>query len=148
MTWSHLRKGRFSQSGQECFITFNCEKRRPLFTEAELAKAFCRYLSINEDKFSCQWLSWVLMPDHFHGLVKIDHYPIEKVIKDLKGSTARFLNKRRKDTGPLWQKNFYDHALRVEEDRLTISRYIVSNPVRAGIVKSVRFYPYWNSVYF
>ena len=45
----------------------------------------------------------------------------------------------------LWQDGFYDHVLRREEDSLAIAAYIVANPVRAGLVKSVTEYPYSGS---
>jgi hypothetical protein len=43
------------------------------------------------------------------------------------------------------QDGFYDHVLRREEDSLAIAAYIVANPVRAGLVKSVTEYSYSGS---
>jgi tRNA U34 5-methylaminomethyl-2-thiouridine-forming methyltransferase MnmC len=45
----------------------------------------------------------------------------------------------------LWQDGFYDHVLRREEDSPAIAAYIVANPVRAGLVKSVTEYSYSGS---
>jgi putative transposase len=72
---------------------------------------------------------------------------LAKVIAHLKGSSARKLNLINNTHGSIWQPAYYDHALRNEEDRLVISRYIIANPVRKNIVSSVKDYPYWNSVY-
>ena len=39
--------------------------------------------------------------------------------------------------GPLWQPGFYDRALRREDDRKAVARYILTNPLRAGLVGSM-----------
>ena len=46
-----------------------------------------------------------------------------------------------------WQTGFHDHALRTEEDLPAIARYVIANPLRAGIVTSVRAYPHWDTVW-
>jgi hypothetical protein len=47
--------------------------------------------------------------------------------------------------GRLWQPGYYDRVLREEEATPAVVRYIVENPVRAGIVKSPGDYPHWGS---
>jgi putative transposase len=42
---------------------------------------------------------------------------------------------------PLWQARFYDHVLRCDEDQITTTRYIVENPVRAGLIGRPGEYP-------
>ena len=49
---------------------------------------------------------------------------------------------RRSAMQPLWQKGYYDHALRREEDVNQVAEYIVYNPVRAGLVDSPDRYPF------
>lgn len=60
----------------------------------------------------------------------------------LKGRSARAINKQLDRNGPFWQRSFYDHALRREEDRLQLARYVVANPLRAGIVERLGDYPH------
>ena len=45
----------------------------------------------------------------------------------------------------LWQNGYYDHVLRKDEDRLGIIAYLLSNPLRAGLVSDLRRYPFWGS---
>lgn len=45
----------------------------------------------------------------------------------------------------IWQKGFFDHAARSDEDLLTIARYIIANPLRAGLCESVGDYPWWDA---
>lgn len=47
--------------------------------------------------------------------------------------------------GPLWQNGFHDRAIRNESDLLPAARYVIANPIRAGLVSSVCDYPYWNA---
>jgi len=46
---------------------------------------------------------------------------------------------------PLWQKGYYEHVLRDEEDSKEIAFYIIANPVRAGLVQSPDDYPFSGS---
>jgi REP element-mobilizing transposase RayT len=47
----------------------------------------------------------------------------------------------------IWQRGFYDRSIRKEDDLIDIARYIVANPVRAGLVTSIRDYPLWDSIW-
>jgi REP element-mobilizing transposase RayT len=87
------------------------------------------------------------MPDHFHGLLRLDG------AKNLSQAVRR--NKSRSSHAcacagtaqPVRAKAFHDHALRRGEDVHGTARYIIANPVRAGIVERVREYPFWNAVW-
>jgi putative transposase len=48
---------------------------------------------------------------------------------------------------PVWQRGFHDHALRKEEDIVSVARYIVANPVRDGLVRRIGDYPHWDAVW-
>ncbi len=47
----------------------------------------------------------------------------------------------------LWQKSYYDHVLRHDENLAHVVRYVLENPVRAGLVESFDEYPYAWSAY-
>jgi hypothetical protein len=53
-----------------------------------------------------------------------------------------------KRPGPVWQPGYHDHALRREEDLVTVSRYLVANPLRAGLVAYIGNYPLWDAIWF
>ncbi|MEO9656098.1 REP-associated tyrosine transposase [Marinomonas sp.] len=149
MSWNRLKIGRSSTCNGEYFITFTTDKRERYFLEYDLAVTFCRQIAINENAFNCNWLTWVLMPDHFHGLLRLNtkEHDLAKVVGALKGSSSRIINKQLNRTGRLWQPNFFDRALRVEEDRKAVARYIVLNPIRKELVVSLKQYPFWDSIY-
>jgi len=45
-----------------------------------------------------------------------------------------------------WQKDFYDHVLRKNEDMVAQIKYILDNPVRRGLVSSWDEYPFSGSI--
>ena len=149
MSWNDLRVGRFSQVQGEYLISFNTHDRIAYFENFELARLFCQYIRRHEDQHQCTWLTWVLMPDHFHGLLRLDVTSAElsKVVGALKGASAYLINQHLNRTGKVWQSSFHDRALRAEEDRIDIARYIVANPLRKELVTDVKDYPFWDSVY-
>jgi REP element-mobilizing transposase RayT len=68
-------------------------------------------------------------------------------IKRFKACSARRVNEYLKRQGTLWQKSFYDHALRQDEDVRGIARYIVANRLRAGLVEHIGEYPLWDAIW-
>ena len=42
---------------------------------------------------------------------------------------------------------FHDHALRANEDLRQAARYVIANPIRAGLVRRVGDYPFWNAIW-
>ena len=147
MSWNDLRNGRFSQPYGEYFITFTCQNRSKTFINTAAATAFCQQITLNEMHFNCLWKTWVLMPDHFHGLLQLGSGDLSKTVSHFKGLTAKRVNEVLERKGSVWQSSFYDRGLRAEDDQKAIARYIVANPLRAGLVDDIRDYPYWNSIY-
>lgn len=68
-------------------------------------------------------------------------------MRRIKGRSAKQINTLSGRQGKLWQDGFHDRALRREEDVLPAARYIVANPLRAGLVSRVGDYPLWDSVW-
>jgi len=50
-------------------------------------------------------------------------------------------------SGPLWQQGFHDRALRREDDLVKMARYVVANPLRAGLVERLGDYPLWDAIW-
>jgi REP element-mobilizing transposase RayT len=92
-------------------------------------------------------LCYVVMPDHVHFLLQLGHVPLRKVVNRLKSRSAVLLNRRIGRSGRFWAPGYYDHAVRREESLRSIARYVVANPLRAGLVRRVGDYPFWNAVW-
>ncbi len=141
-----LRRGRIPLPNHLYLLTFITDGRRPIFTDTACAMAAAR--AINDARLwpDARLLAWVLMPDHWHGLVQLGGTGgLAPLVQRLKANSARPLPAG--VARPVWGRGFHDHALRQEEDVRAVARYIVMNPVRAGIATSPRFYAYWNAVW-
>ena len=144
-----LRRWRCSIPCQIYLITFTTLNRRPFFHENHrVANAFCKALNQEALWIDAKLLCWVLMPDHVHLLVQLgENETLSKLMERLKSNTSRFANMEMGRSGALWQKCYHDRAIRTEDDVQAIARYIVMNPVRACLVKSVGMYPYWDAIW-
>ncbi|EGH20668.1 hypothetical protein PSYMO_03873 [Pseudomonas amygdali pv. mori str. 301020] len=87
------------------------------------------------------------MPDHIHWLLQLNSYSLSRVVQRVKSKSAITINRASGCSGPFWQSGFHDVSIRTEESLLNFARYIVANPVRAGLVKSVRDYPLWDAIW-
>lgn len=91
---------------------------------------------------------WVLMPDHWHALIALgEAYSLSQAINRIKSISAIAINRERGGSGRVWSKGFHDHALRRDEDAVAVARYVILNPLRAGIVQRVGDYPFWDAVW-
>ena len=70
-----------------------------------------------------------------------------RTICRLKANSARQLRDGKPDASRIWAPAFHDHAIRREQAVLNAARYIVLNPVRAGLVAGPAKYPYWDAVW-
>ncbi len=95
------------------------------------------------------WLgAYVLMPDHLHGFVVIDDQQLNLStwIKSLKNALSKAL-RIHNVLSPHWQKGFFDHILRSEESYSAKWEYVRENPVRAGLIKDWKEWPFWGEIY-
>ena len=143
------------------FLTINTWRRFPLFGGVHNGRVvLSRFGRIVEE----EWLrtallrpeirldSFILMPNHFHGIVHFTEEPVEHVgsrkcssaakltrparslgslVAGFKASSARRINIARAQPGAVvWQKNYYEHVIRNERELARIRQYIVNNPMK------------------
>ncbi|HEX7338550.1 MAG TPA: transposase [Rhodanobacteraceae bacterium] len=143
-----LRRGRVSLAGQVYLLTTTTAGRRHLFSRFAIARTVCQCMADPACWPRCSLLCWVLMPDHWHGMVCLDaEGDISTTMNRWKAIATRRLH-RQGLAGQVWAKGFHDHALRYEDDLRHVARYIVANPLRAGLVGDVLDYPYWDCVWY
>ena len=145
---SALRKGRVSLPQQAYLVTTATIKRAPVFLDFEAGCVAARCFEDRTILGDTQMLAWVLMPDHAHWLLQLGASDtLSIVVNRVKSASARLVNRSLGKQGSLWQPAFYDHALRSDEDFRSVARYVVANPLRAGLVRRVGDYPFWNAVW-
>jgi REP element-mobilizing transposase RayT len=94
--------------------------------------------------WSTTW-AFVVMPDHLHWLVALKETDLARLVLRVKSRSTIEINRFLGRSVRMWQKGFHDHAIREEEDLRAVARYVVANPVRAGLVQSVRNYSHWDA---
>ncbi|UOF15967.1 transposase [Lysobacter capsici] len=143
-----LRRGRGSEQQRIYLVTTVCIRRRRIFASDHCADIAARAIADPGKWLGATLLCWVLMPDHWHGLIELhSDIRLESVVASLKGRAARAVNRSLHRKGMVWAPGFHDHALREDDDVLQAARYIVANPKRAGLVQRVGDYPYWDAVW-
>ena len=99
---------------------------------------------------------WVLLPDHIHCIWTLpendcDYSKRWGMIKAGFSKRAKNLfhrnewmtdSKRKHREATIWQRRFWEHMIRDEDDFRRHMDYIHFNPVKHGLVKRVRDWPY------
>lgn len=143
-----LRRGRSSRPRQVYLLTFTTNDRAPHFTDGEAAVAAARAIEDSRLWEHSQLEAWVLMPDHWHGLVALGgNDELSSLVQRLKTNVSRRVREARPDISKVWAVGFHDHALRAQESVAEAARYIIRNPVERGLVQRIGDYPYWNAVW-
>jgi REP element-mobilizing transposase RayT len=138
----NLRHGRVSLPGQIYHVTTVTLDRAPVFSELRNARLLIHSLHQAQIRDEASTLAFVVMPDHLHWLMQLgDGQSLSRVVRTVKAVTSHQLGKG------IWQKGFHDHALRSDEDLADVARYIVANPLRAGLVERLGDYPHWDAVW-
>ena len=152
--------------GQLQFITTGTYHRAPLFLSERFCRCFVQRLAEVRQGLKFLLLGWVLMPEHFHLLLKPQ--PAEAaplIVKGLKEGTAtRILKALRENLQypwcgkmlerlrlpptmhdeshyRVWQRRFYPFNVYSEKKRLEKLDYMHHNPVKRGLVNEPGDWP-------
>lgn len=145
---SALRLGWVSLAGTAYLVTVVSEGREPVFLDLFAARALVCELRNSDEQALTSSLAFVVMPDHLHWLFQLGETSLSSVLRRLKSRSAIRINRLRGRPGArVWQKGYYDHALRGDEPLRDVARYIVGNPLRAKLVEKLGDYPHWDAVW-
>ncbi|AGE25123.1 MULTISPECIES: REP-associated tyrosine transposase [Pseudomonas] len=142
-----LRIGRCDELNRIYLLTSNTLGREPIFSDFKLGRLVVQQLRIAQNQGLATSLAWVVMPDHFHWLISLEKGSLADLMRQVKSRSTRVVNAVARRQGRLWQPGFHDHALRREESLQGVARYIVANPLRAGLVKKFGDYPLWDAIW-
>ncbi|EKT4522694.1 transposase [Pseudomonas putida] len=142
-----LRQGRVSIQGQIYLLTTTVQHRQPIFRDFHLARILVGELRKAQETGLARSLAWVVMPDHLHWLLELQHTSLDALMRRVKCRSAYLVNRSYQQQGGLWQKGYHDRALREEDNIRATARYIVANPLRAGLVSTIADYPHWDATW-
>jgi len=133
----------FIYEGYNCyFITCCISEGKKFFTDEKTVKTVLAILKETANSHDFYVNCYCFMPDHLHLLVSgnKENSSLKNFIRMFKQKSSFEFKTSTKNT--LWQRSYYDHVLRRTEDLGKIAHYILNNPVRKGLVKDFRDYPY------
>ena len=138
----NLRKGRVSLPNQIYLVTAVTVSRKAVFASFDVARIAARCFHDKDIVRQARTFAFVIMPDHLHWLLQLENEGnLSGVVRLYKAKVTLSLRQK------IWQHGFHDHALRDDEDLRGIARYIIANPLRSGLVKSVGDYPHWDAIW-
>ncbi len=142
-----LRKGRVSVPGQIYFVTAVTKDRNPVFKNFCHGRTVVNALRHHQHYNNAETLAFVIMPDHFHWLFSLgENLSLSNLVGSVKRVSSKKVNLQLEQTNTsTWQKGFYDHALREEENIREVAQYMIANPLRANLVKQIGDYPLWDA---
>jgi putative transposase len=127
-------------------LTFCTYQRQPLFVREPVVALVLLQISraAVEQRFAV--IAYGFMPDHLHLLVEgqAEASDGKCFITRAKQYSGHAYSKQFQ--GRLWQRYGFEHVLPDEEFTLAVARYILNNPIRAGLVRNVGDYPFVGSL--
>jgi putative transposase len=139
---SSPRLNAFSYEGLYAYlVTVNTHRKVPFFRSPDAVRPCQEKLLSVAQEHGFEVLAYCFMPDHLHLLVQGSaDSKLVTFMKQFKQVTGYGFKNRR---GPqLWQRSYYDHVLRKDEDKRELAGYIWNNPVKAGLAASPAEYPF------
>lgn len=120
--------------------------KQPIFQDASDYRRFLKRLVELKTKkgFDHSIYAYILMPNHFHLLIQTRKIPISQIMTSLTTSYSMYFNQTYHRVGPLFQNRFKSKLCDKDAYFLGASRYIILNPIEAGLAKSIEDYQ-WSS---
>ena len=126
-------------------LTFRTTDRCRAFSRADVVDTTLGQVLRTAADEEFHVLAYCFMPDHLHLVVEAAsaHADLLHFVRHAKQRpgyhVARLLKSR------LWQASFYDRVLRDSEPSIVVIRYVLENPVRAGLARCIDEYPFLGS---
>ena len=136
----------YGQPDRVCSITMAVKGRQPVFEHPQLATAVVKLLEDLAAEHGIPVYAYCVMPDHVHLVVSAsascDILTFVGRFKSLALRAAWSQGIR----GTFWQRSFWDHFVRDDEDLAQVIGYVLANPVRAGLVDEPSAYAFSGSL--
>ena len=87
------------------------------------------------------------MPDHVHMVFELRSGTLASIMHSLKSFSAKSVNTIEGRSGPVWERQYHESALRDESAIANAIRYCVLNPVRKGLTTAPGEFPFCFSVF-
>lgn len=131
-------KRTYSESGYSHIVTRG-SSRQILFEDDMDYKVFVRYMYEFSKNTNIKIICFALMPNHVHILIKDNDALVSQFMHVLLGWYATYYNKKYDSTGHLFENRYKYNA--IEDDRYLLGavRYILQNPLKAGLTRKLDY---------
>lgn len=151
---SHYRRA--NTQGGSYFFTVVSYRRQAVLCDEHIRHALRKAIQETRLKYPFSIDAWVLMPDHLHCIWRLpegdgDYSKRWSLIKRSVSITCadsykkqKWLNgsKKKHRESTLWQRRFWEHQLRDQQDFNRHLDYIHYNPVKHGLCERADAWPY------
>ena len=143
-TWRQRRSIRlkdfdYASPGVAYHITIGTHQNQNFFTKPSINHHIIGVLKDSSKIYGYRLIAYCLMPDHLHILTQAGENPkdLREFMRGFKSfcSVAAPMPTNNVTDNKLWQRGFYEHILRVEENVAEVAEYILNNPIRKGLVR-------------
>jgi putative transposase len=126
---------------QRYFVTTCTAFRNDVFYDLTLGTETIQQILQLSHEFEFAVVAYCLMPDHLHLLLEgqSEQADLKRFVKQIKQVTGFAYPQTH--GGSLWQPGYHERILRDDESTLAVARYILENPVRAGLAKALGEWP-------
>jgi REP element-mobilizing transposase RayT len=125
-------------------VTTRGQDRRTIFVDDGDFRRFLGHLETAVVRYELRCHSYCLMPNHFHLLFEAPPAAFGHAMKMLNGAYARYFNWRHSRSGHVFERAYHLEPVQRDVHLLECFRYIVNNPVRAGLTQTAGAWP-WSS---
>jgi putative transposase len=125
-------------------VTCRGNERRDVFRDDRDRERFLAVLGRTVSLFCWRLHAYVLMGNHYHLLLETPEPTLSRGMRQLNGIYTQAFNRSHKRVGHLFQGRFKSILVEKDAHLLELCRYVVLNPVRAGIVRTAKGWP-WSS---
>ena len=125
---------RLEHEGALWHVTSRGNEQKDIFRDDGDRKKFLALLEEAVERYNWIVHSYTLMDNHYHLMFETPEMTLSRGMQWLNSQYARYFNKKYKRRGHLMQGRFHSVLVEKEEHLAELSRYIVLNPVRAGMV--------------
>lgn len=127
---------RIEYPGAVYHLTSRGNARADIFADATDRQTFLLLLESTVNRFNWICHAYCLMDNHYHLLIETPDGNLSMGMRHLNGVYTQAFNRRHKSVGHVFQGRFKAIIVEKESHLLELCRYVVLNPVRAGMVSS------------
>ncbi len=135
---------RIEYAGALYHVTARGNARANIYGNDDDRQRFLSLLKIVVDRYDWYCHAYCLMDNHYHLLIETNRASLSDGMKLLNGSYTQYVNRQYQRVGHVFQGRFKAILVQKESYLLELARYIALNPVRAGMVRSAKDWP-WSS---